>query len=335
MTFIWPFMLLTLIIIPVLVVIYFRLQQKRKRNLARYGSLGLLQGAAGDKPGKRRYVPPTIFLVGLTLLLVAMARPQTVVSMPRVEGTVILAFDISGSMAATDFTPTRMDAAKAAARDFVDKQPAGISIGIVAFSDNGFSVQPPTQEKDAILAAIDRLSPQKGTSLAHGIQAALNAISTGNGQAPLLYSNLQPTPAPTPTPVPAGTYTNAAIVMLTDGENNESPDPMAAAQSAVDRGVRIYTIGIGSPQGTNLHIDGFTVHTQLDEALLQQISQLTGGTYFNAENSKDLLNIYDHLQPMLVIKPEKTEVTSLFTGVSLLVLLIGGAFSLLWFSRLP
>ena len=132
-----------------------------------------------------------------------------------------------------------------------------------------------------------------------------------------------------------GTYKPAAIVLLTDGENNQAPDPLAAAQTAVDRGVRIYTIGIGSPTGVDLHVNGFTVHTQLDEAMLQQISQIANGTYYNAQNEQDLRTIYDNLNPELVIKPEKMEITSIFASASILILLIGGTFSLLWFSRLP
>ena len=277
-----------------------------------------------------------LFLISLTILIVALARPQTVVSLPRIEGTVILAFDVSGSMAADDLKPTRMEAAKAAARDFVQLQPPSVQIGVVSFSEGGFSVQAPTYDEGAVLAAINRLAPQRGTSLAYGILTSLDAIAVANsGETTHFYSNLTPTPAPTPTPVPKGTYTSAAIVLLTDGENNESPDPLAAAQTAADRGVRIYTVGIGSAAGSILHIDGFTVRTQLDEAMLKQISQITNGVYYNAENEQDLKAIYDNLDPQLVIKPEKTEVTSLFAGVSILVLLIGGAFSLSWFGHLP
>jgi Ca-activated chloride channel family protein len=128
---------------------------------------------------------------------------------------------------------------------------------------------------------------------------------------------------------------SAVIVLLTDGENNAAPDPLAAAQAALERGVRIYTVGIGSAAGTTLHVNGFTVHTQLDEATLQQIAQLTGGTYYNAEDQAQLRAIYDNLDLQLVIKPERTEVTALFAGIATLVLLIGGACSLLWFSRVP
>jgi len=339
MSFIWPAMLVCLLLIPLFVVLYIRMQRRRRRLAARYGHLGLAPEAAGRGLGWRRHIPPALFLVGLTILIIALARPHTVVSLPRIEGTIILAFDVSGSMAADDLEPTRMEAAKAAVRDFVQSQPPSVQIGVIAFSDSGFAVQVPTNDREAILASINRLTPERGTSLANGIFISLNTIAAVDAdQAPSLYSSLTPTPLPaaaTPTPVPKGTYTSAAIVLLTDGENTVSPDPLAAAQTAADRGVRIYTVGIGSAAGSILHINGFTVHTQLDEAMLQQISRLTDGAYYNAENEQDLRTIYDNLNPQLVIKPEKMEVTSIFAGVSILVLLIGGAFSLLWFSRLP
>jgi Ca-activated chloride channel family protein len=330
-------MLLSLLLMPLGIGLYVRLQRQRRQMAARYGSLGFVQAPAGRRLGRRRHVPPTLFLIGLILLLVALARPQAVVSLPRIEGTVILAFDISGSMAADDLKPTRMEAAKVAARDFVQRQPSTVQIGVVGFSDNGFAVQPPTNEQDAVLGAINRMTPQRGTSLGQGILASLKAIEVSQKppETPRLYSNLTPTPIASPTPVPKGTYTSAVIVLLTDGENNENPDPLAAAQTAIDRGVRIYTVGIGSAAGTTLHVNGFTVHTQLDEATLQQIAQLTDGVYYNAENQQELLKVYDNLNPQLVIKPEAMEVTSIFAGASILMMLIGGAFSLLWFSRLP
>lgn len=335
MSFIWPAMLVLLLLVPLGAGLYVMLQRRRRQLVARYGSLGLVQAAAGRQLGARRHIPPALFLTGLTVLLVALARPQTLVSLPRAEGTVILAFDVSGSMAADDLKPTRMEAAKAAARDFVERQPRTVQIGVVAFSDNGFAVQVPTNDRDAVLAAINRLTPQNGTSLGQGILASLNVIAAGNGQAPRLYSNLAPTAIPTPPPVPKGSDTSNVIVLLTDGENNESPDPREAAQTAADRGVRIYTVGIGSAAGTTLHVNGFTVHTQLDEAALEQIAQLTEGAYYNADNQQDLQTIYDNLDLQLVVKPEKTEVTALFAGAGILALLIGGVLSMLWFSHVP
>jgi len=335
MSFIWPGILFLLLLIPLLAAFYFLLQRRRQRIAASYGNLGFLQGTAGQLPGARRHIPPLLFLLSLAILIVGLARPQTTVSLPHIEGTVILAFDVSGSMAANDLQPTRMDAAKVAAQDFVQNQPVGVQIGVVAFSDSGFSVQPPTNDHDAVLASINRLTPQRGTSLANGILTSLNTIASINAPAPLQYSNLTPMPTPSPTPMPQGTYAPAVIVLLTDGENTTSPDPLAAAQTAADQGVRIYTVGIGSAAGTILHVNGFTVHTQLDEAMLQQIAQISGGAYYNADNEQDLRNIYENLDPQLVIKPEKTEVTSIFAGAGIFALLFGGLLSLAWFSHIP
>jgi Ca-activated chloride channel family protein len=335
MYFLWPIMLVSLAVVPLLVLVYFRLQKRRSRIAANFANFGGTLGAKSTAVGARRHVPPALFLSGLAILLVALARPQTVVAVPKEEGTVILAFDVSGSMAADDLKPTRMDAAKAAAQDFVQRQPSSVQIGVVAFSDSGFAVQAPTTDRDAVLAAIKRLAPQRGTSVANGILGGLNTIATAMGQTPSSEGSLSLRPTPTPTPMPKGTYTNAVMVMLSDGDNNEPPDPLTVARLASDRGIRIYTVGIGSVAGTDVHVNGFTVHTQLDEATLQQIAQTTGGAYFNAQNTPDLLSIYDHLNPQLVIKPERIEVTSLFAGASLLMMLIGATFSLLWFNRLP
>ncbi len=335
MTFIWPVMFVSLLAAPLLIGLYLR-QQRRKRQTAQsFAALGFGQASAGRRPGFRRHIPPALFLLGLLILGIGLTRPQTTVSLPRIEGTVMLVFDVSGSMAADDLKPSRMEAAKAAARDFIQRQPRTVQVGVVAFSDGGLAVQAPTNDQDTLLAAINRLSPQRGTSIGGGILAALNAIASDKGQAPRLYSSIQPTAQPTPTPVPQGTYTNAVIVLLSDGENNAQPDPMNASQTAADRGVRIYTIGIGSAAGTTLHVNGFTVFTTLDEAGLQEISKLTGGTYFNAGNEQDLRDIYNNLNPQLVVKPEKLEVTALFASAGILVMLIGGTFSFLWFNRLP
>lgn len=336
MTFIWPPLLLSLLALPALVALYVALQRRRRRALARYGSLGLAPAAGGRRPGVRRHIPPALSLLGLGFLAVALARPQTTVRLPTVAGTVILAFDVSGSMAADDLKPNRMEAAKVAARAFVERQPPTVRIGVVAFSDGGLSVQPPTNDQGEVLAAIARLTPERSTSLGNGILASLNAITAANGdRPPSYYANRTPVPTPTPTPLPPGTHAPAAIVLLTDGENTAPPDPLAAAQTAAERGVRIYTVGIGSPAGATLHLDGFSVHTQLDEATLQQIAQRTGGTYYNAQNDQDLRAVYQNLGSRFAIEPQRIEVTALFAGAGFLALLLGGACSLLWFGRMP
>ncbi|HMA32956.1 MAG TPA: VWA domain-containing protein [Chloroflexia bacterium] len=339
MTFIWPAMLIGLVLIPLFVGIYIRMQQRRRRLAAQYGTPARPAtgaGRQGRRPGsaRRRHIPPLLFLVALGILIVALARPQTLVSLPRLEGTVILAFDVSGSMAADDVKPSRLEAAKTAARAFVQDQPATVQIGVVTFSDGGIATQAPTNDQGPVLAAINRLGVQRGTSVASGIQSALKAIDVV--QHPLLtLANQLPTPAATPTPVSPGTYTSAVIVLLTDGETTAGPDPLAAAQTAADRGVRIYPVGIGSTAGATLHLNGFTVVSRLDEQTLQQIAARTGGTYYSADKEEDLHTIYDHLDPQLVIKPQQTEVTALFAGAGILVLLIGGTLSLWWLGRLP
>jgi Ca-activated chloride channel family protein len=335
MSFIWPSMLFSLLLIPAFIAVYVWMQRRRRLLAATYGTLGLVKETAGGRLGMRRHLPAVLSLASLMLLLLALARPEAVVRLPRMEGTVILAFDVSGSMAADDLEPTRMEAAKAAARAFVAQQPPSVLIGVVSFSESGFGVQAPTSDEADVLAAINRLSPQLGTSLANGIFASLNTLAAEEDQTPRIYTDVTPVPTPSPTPVPQGTYRPAVIVLLTDGENTVNPDPLAAAQAAADRGVRIYTVGIGSPEGTILEVEGFSVHTQLNEGMLTQISELTGGTYYSAETAQDLRAIYENLDPQWVAKPEKMEVTSIFAGASIMVLLIGATFSLLWFGRVP
>jgi Ca-activated chloride channel family protein len=331
MSFIWPAMLFSLLLMPPIVGLYLRMQRRRRQLALSYGG-----GGPGQGKDRRRHIPAAMLMVGLALLLFALARPQMVVTLPRMQGTVILAFDVSGSMAANDLKPTRLEAAKVAALAFLQHQPASVLIGVVAFSDNGFTVQVPTNDQETIITTINRLAPESGTSVGSGILASLSLLASLDTEpAPRLYTNVTPMPTPTPTPVPAGTVTGAAIVLLTDGENNESPDPLDAAQAAADRGVRIYTVGIGSAAGTTLEVEGFSVHTQLDAEMLQQVSQLTGGAYYSAENAQDLRTIYEKLNPQLVIKAEKMEVTAILAGVSIVVLLIGAALSLLWFGRMP
>ena len=338
MSFIWPTLLLALFCVPLLVLLYLRIQVQRQAAAARYGSLGLVHDGRGGGIGFRRHLPALIFLAGISLLLFALARPQATVQVPRIDGTVMLTFDVSGSMAADDFAPTRIEAAKAAARQFVENQPSGISIGVVVFSDGGISVQPPTDNREETLSTIDRLVPRRGTSIGNGILVALNTIVVDAGNPPILNTGNFSDPAAVPLdPVesPQGWYPSAVIVLLTDGENNEEPDPALAAELAADLGVRVYTIGIGSTAGTTIEVEGFTVHTSLNEPMLQFIASETGGAYYNAANEEELHRIYDDLEPKLSIKPEEIEMTSVFAGLGMLIFLTGGLLSLLWFGHVP
>ena len=335
MTFAWPLALLLLVLVPLGLLAARVVERRRRRRIAAFGGLGLARPAARGSRLRGR-VASVLLLVGLTIMLVALARPQGVVDIPRVEGTVILAFDVSGSMAATDLVPTRMEAARVAAKALVERQPASVVIGVVAFSDAGVALQPPTNDQATVLAAIDRLAPQRGTSVGSGILASLNAIAVADaGPTVNYYSNRSPAPTPSPTPVPAGTHAPAVIVLLTDGENNESPDPLAAAQQAADQGIRIYTVGVGSAAGTTLDVGGFKVHTQLDAATLQQIATTTNGAYYAASDAGSLASIYANLDTRLIVRPEAIELTAVFAGAGLLILAVGAVLALAWLGRLP
>jgi Ca-activated chloride channel family protein len=330
MTFIWPWMLLTLLLIPLFVGGYIRL--RRKQQLAAteaLGPLGLVQDSLGRTPGRRRHIPALFSLLGLTLLFFGLARPEMFVDLPRVEGTVILAFDVSNSMTADDLEPTRMEAAKAAARTFVENQPSTVLIGVVAFSNGGLVVQPPTDDQAAVLAAIDRLSPQGATSLAQGVFTSLNAIAG---------KPISVDPAALEEGVPSldiGDYPSAVVLLLTDGEDTASVDPLEIAQLAAEAGVRIYPVGIGSPEGAVLQIDGFSILSQLNETTLKEIASLTNGSYYRSDDEHSLQEIYRNVDLRLTISGEKMEVTAILAGLSMAFLLLGGALSLLWFGRMP
>ena len=333
MSFIWESMLWSLVLIPLLMLMYFNIQRQRQQIALRYGSLGLVKQSSGRDVGMRRHIPALFFLVGLTVLFVSLARPRVVVSLPKVEGIVILAFDVSGSMAADDFKPNRLEAAKEVAIDFVERQPTTVKVGIVAFSEGGITVQIPSNDQTAIIESITRLTPQRGTSLANGILVSLNTIANITGDDPI--TTLDRTGMPTPTGPTEEMDESVSIILFTDGENNMNPDPVNAALFALERGIRIHTIAIGSPEGVQLTVNGFTVFTKVDEVTLRGISDLTDGIYFNAQNEEDLNEVYKTIEPGVRIAYEETEVTAVFAGVSILILLIGGILSLLWFSRVP
>ena len=328
MSLIWPWMLVTLLLVPLFVAGYVRLLGKR-RQAADLGPLSVVRDSSGRRARRQRHVPVLFSLVGLTLLLFGLARPEMFVDLPRVEGTVVLAFDVSNSMMADDLEPTRMEVAKAAARAFVENQPSTVQISVVAFSNGGLVVQPPTDDQTATLAAIDRLGPQGATSLGQGIFGALNAIA---GEA----ISIDPAALEEGAELPdIGHYPSAVVLLMTDGENTASPDPLQIAQLAAQAGVRIFPVGIGSPEGAVLQIEGYNILSQLDETTLQQIASLTNGSYYRAGDEESLQEVYEHVDLQLTISGEKMEVTAIFAGLGLLLFLIGGVLSLLWFGRMP
>lgn len=337
MTFAWPILLLAVPLVPLGALALWSLGRRRAGRVAAFGSHSLSAAATGPRAALRRQIVAACYLVGLMLLTLALARPSSIVALPVSEGMVILAFDVSKSMAAPDLSPTRLEAARAAAKAFVARQPRTVVIGVVAFSDSGFAVQAPSNDAATVLAAIDRLTPQTGTSLGQGIQNALSAIALAESdQTRGFYTNRSPEPSPSLAPVPPGTHRSASIVLLTDGEDTQSrPDPLQAAQAAADRGIRIYTVGIGSDGGADVKVGDFTVHTALDSGLLARVAQVTGGQYFPAQSADQLASIYDSIDPRIEFKNQATELTAFVAAFGLVVLLLGGIASLAWTGRIP
>lgn len=328
MSFIWSWVLLSLLAIPVCVFVYVHLQRKRSRNVANLGTLGSVREGTTSPTLRRRHIPPLIFLIGVALLGLASARPQLTLPLPHMEGTVLLAFDVSGSMAAEDIAPSRLDAAKTVAKTLVEQRPKSVRIGVVAFGEGGLVVQPPTDDEDALDATIDRLVPQSGTSLGRGILTALNQLSLDIG--------IDPAPVETEETDPSHrSLAPAVIVLMTDGENTDPPDPLEIAQIAIEQGVRVHTVGIGTAEGAVVEVDGFNLFTQLNEPVLEQIALLTEGTHFGVAEPDDLASVYEELETEFVVEPREVEVTFLFGGVGALLFLVGGALSLLWFGRVP
>ena len=346
MNFIWPSALLLLVVVAGLAVLYVLAQRRRNRYALRYANLSLVREAIGKGPGWRRHLPPALFILALAFMAIAVARPQAVVAVPSQEGTVILAIDVSGSMLAEDMKPNRMEAAKAAARAFVDKQSESVKIGVVSFSGDASIVQSPTTDKTLVIAAINRLRPQRATAIGRAILVSLDAIAESQGSEADLPSSIlqqpgQPDGSATPRPsatIPAylaGQHAAASIVLLSDGQNNQFPAPLDIVDQASSRGVRIYTIGVGSAAGAIVRLQGRAVRTALDETTLKKIAEITDGQYFNANTEADLRAVYENLTTELVVRNEKTELTAYATLAAAVLAVFAGAFSLLWFNRLP
>ena len=340
MSFTWPWMLLGLLAVPLLVLAYHAQQRRRDARRDELAAMGLvpvsgIPGAGAPGAGgvsgvgsarsrrrdQRRHLAPVLMLAALTVLLLSLARPTATVAEPRREGTVMLAFDVSTSMAAKDISPTRMDAAKAAARTFVQRQPSTIRIGVVAFGDSALVSQQPTEDRTQVVAAIDRLTPQGATAVGRGIVSSLSAIA---GKP--IEVGLEPG-AGDQTEI--GYYSSAAIVLLSDGENTTDPDPLEMADLASAAGVKIYTIGVGSPQGTVLEVDGFQISTALDERSLRAISDTTDGTYYAADDAASLSKVYSSIDLAWTARTQEREVTSWFATAAAILLLLGASVSVL------
>ena len=350
MSFQWPELLWGLALLPLLALFYAWLQRRRKRLALKYANLSLVRDALVRGAGWRRHVPPVLLLVALALMVVATARPEGEVLLPTKQETIILAMDVSGSMRATDVQPSRIAAAQEAARAFIGDQPKTTRIGIVTFAGTAALVQPPTHSREDLLAAIDRFQLQRGTAVGSGILVSLKTIlpdvefdlrsanprpKTGEGPRPLIGGDApKDAPKSPPKPVEPGSHGTAVIILLTDGQTTTGPDPIESAKMAAERGVRVYTVGIGTPKGEIIGAEGWSMRVRLDEDALKNISNLTRGEYFYAGSATDLKKVYEALNTRFVFEKKAIELTALFAGVAALVTILAAALSVLWFHRI-
>jgi Ca-activated chloride channel family protein len=350
MKFQYPQVLWLLLLTPVLVAVYVALLRRKRKDVIRYASFGVAKAAMGPRQRLRRHIPPLLFLLAEIALIVACAGPTAVVTLPYERKTIILAMDVSLSMGARDVDPNRITAAQAAAKAFVQERPPDVSIGIVAFGATASLVQPPTQNRDALLAAIERFQLQRGTATGSALYVALQTLFPDAGidlESLVFRGGLSPNGARGKSldgvakgeakafkPVAPGSYPSAVIVLLSDGRRTTGPDPLDAARMAADRGVRIFTVGFGTEQGGAIGFEGWSVYVRLDEETLKAVADLTRGEYFYAGTAEDLNKVYKRLTTQLVLEKKDTEIAFLFAALAAVLLIAALALSLRWFGRM-
>jgi Ca-activated chloride channel homolog len=324
-TFLAPGWLLALAVIPVVIAVYVASRRRRARRASALAAQGLVQ--TGQGRAIRRHVPFALFALALALLVVAFARPTATIVTPKRQATVVLAFDVSNSMAATDIKPSRLEAAVTVAKEFVRGQPSSIRIAVVAFGQGSLVVQPPTTSHSEVLDAIDHLSVGGGTSIGSGILTSLDAIAgkTLTVNIASLKNDLAP--------VSVGYYGGSTIVLMSDGEDTSQVDPVLLARVASVAGVHVETIGFGTTAGTTVRIDGFTVATSLVPSTLQAVSKVTGGTYHQADGTAALPDVSKSINLHLAAVRTHTEITGVFAAAAAILFVVGALLSLAWFGR--
>ncbi len=350
MTFADPILLAGLLLVPAALVVYRLVQRRRSRYAVRFTNVALLENLVPRRPAWRRHVPPALYLVAMTALVVALARPSMAVAVPREEATIILTMDVSGSMMATDVSPSRLAAAKQAANDFVDGLPAGVKVGLVAFSTAPRVLVSPTTDRAAIHQGIGDLEARGGTALGDAIATSLQAAgldpgSPASGAAPNPAPSATPAPSASASPAPSGSAAPSdapviATVLLSDGANSTGDlEPLAAADMAAALNVPVYTIALGTADGVVTVQDELgvphTVNVPPDTATLAAIAETTGGRAFEAPTAQDLAAIYDHLGSRIGYTTEQREVTQWFAAAALLMVVAGAGLAAHWFNRFP
>lgn len=354
----WPDLLWLLLLVPLLIAGYILLLRRRRKGAFRYPNLALVREAA-EGPSWRRHVSPALMLAAFTFLLLAMARPSAEVSLPSRVATVMLVMDVSGSMRATDVNPSRIVAATTAAKTYVKDQPRDVRIGIVAFAATALLVQTPTTDHAALTSAIDRFELQRGTAVGSGILVALSTLFPqdnfpinkfnssnfgGYGRwgsydfrdryGGVALGEHSTGPPKKHVPVEPGSYKNAVVILLTDGQTNAGYDPIDAARIASEYGMRVYTVGFGTAHGNIVGFGGFSMRAQLDEDALKKIADMTRARYFHATTAEDLKQVYNVLSRQLVVETREMEITAFFAALAALFMLAAVGLSLAWFHRI-
>jgi Ca-activated chloride channel family protein len=350
MTFLWPQVLWTMLALPACVLAYRWLLRRRKAAI-RYASVGLLREALQAGPRWRRHVPPALLLAALALALVAVARPFAAITLPSQVQTIVLAIDVSGSMRAKDVAPDRITAAQEAAKAFIERRPPNSRIGLVSFGGSAQLVQPPTENAQDLLDAIDRFQLQRHTATGSALVVALAALfpDAGIDVAALTFGAGGPPGASgargaaidapkgvgreSPPPVRPGSYRSGVIVLLSDGQRTTGPDPIAIAKIAADRGVRVYTVGFGSVEGATIEFGEWSARVRLDEETLKAVADITRAEYRHAASAADLVTVYDELNTRFVLERAATEVTALFAAAAALLAALAAVLSMAWFGR--
>ena len=312
LSFTWPWLLLSLVLVPAIVLAYVRLRRTQRRRRAELAALGLVAPTP-----KLAIVAPVLMLLGVTLSLTAMARPVATVPEPRREGTIMVVVDVSNSMGATDVTPTRLDVAKQVAKTLVDAQGPEIQIGVVAFGDASVVVQQPTLNHEDVLAAVNRLKVGGATAIGSGVLTALSTIAG----APIKL-------AENPSDTQIGWYGGTAIVVLSDGEQTGGPAAADLADLASTAGVHVSAVGVGTTAGTTIKVGGFQVATALDEATLQTLADTTGGTYVAASDAQAIAGVGGSVQLEWTARAVPHEITSLVVAAAAMLVLVGAAWSI-------
>lgn len=349
MSFLWSGSLLLLVLIPLSAVIYLWLLRRRNRFAIRFSSLSLVQEAAAHQSRWRRHLPFLLLLLALTSLVFALARPVATVSIPANKATVILAMDVSISMCSNDIPPNRLEAAKDAAKNFVQSRMSGRQIGIVAFAGFAELIQPPTNDVKSLENAIDILSPARRTAIGSAILRSIDAISEIDGR--VAASDISGEQS-VQTPMPEGQYVPHIIVLLTDGASNAGPFPMTAAEQAAARGIRVYTIGYGTTNGNSIMDCGSNFpgadlfggggfgptfggggggfRRDIDEGTLIQVADMTGGEYYPATSAGELEQVLENIPSFLIVTEETIEISAFFTAFAALLAILAVIFSMLW-----